>query len=124
MFGNPNTGSFSDNLLCYIDFHMINDSSNIFLFPSVAGFFIAPVRGVYHFDIHVFRIGDASHGSGAKLIKNGDHICIAYENQPSYNVKLFLEVRDIVYKQSSANSGVHDSEDHHASFSGRLLFIN
>lgn len=91
-------------------------------------YFIAPVRGVYHFEIHVFGMGNASHGSGVKLIKSGEHICIAYEHQPAYNVKasnrakLLREVRDVVYVQSSANSRVHDSEDHHTSFSRHRLF--
>ncbi|XP_032418457.1 complement C1q-like protein 4 [Xiphophorus hellerii] len=92
------------------------------------GFFIAPVRGVYHFEFFIYGHGHASHGSGAVLFKNGEHIVIGYGHQASLGVNggnsatLLLEVGDVVFLRQCQNSRIHDSHSHHTTFSGHLLF--
>ncbi|XP_048126236.1 complement C1q-like protein 2 [Alosa alosa] len=92
------------------------------------GVFTAPVRGVYHFVIHVDGVGHASTWTGASLHKNGKHVVMIHSRQSngrlssSNGVSLLLDVGDVVYVKLWPNSWVFDSYNHHTTFSGHLLF--
>uniref|UniRef100_A0A3B5QZR8 C1q domain-containing protein n=1 Tax=Xiphophorus maculatus TaxID=8083 RepID=A0A3B5QZR8_XIPMA len=91
------------------------------------GLFTAPVRGVYHFEFHIYGHGSPNPTS-AVLIKNGEQICTSYTSQPagaqkaSNGVSLLLEIGNVVYLRMWANSWVHDNQNRHTTFSGHLLF--
>uniref|UniRef100_I3IUZ0 Complement C1q-like protein 4 n=1 Tax=Oreochromis niloticus TaxID=8128 RepID=I3IUZ0_ORENI len=90
------------------------------------GIFTAPVRGVYHFECHVY--GSADIMTRVALFKNGERIFIILELQPSHvwtssnGASLLLEAGDHIFLRLSADARVRDSEGHHTTFSGHLLF--
>ncbi|XP_042565423.1 uncharacterized protein LOC116223103 [Clupea harengus] len=106
--------------------HVFTNTGNAYN-PNT-GVFMAPVRGVYYFAVFLYGGGHASTQSGVTLHKNEEHVVIAYSHQPSHiysssnGASLLLEVGDVVYVKLWPNAWVHDSHNHHTTFSGHLLF--
>ncbi|XP_033503153.2 uncharacterized protein LOC117269898 isoform X1 [Epinephelus lanceolatus] len=106
--------------------HVITNTGNAYN-PNT-GFFIAPVRGAYHFEFYIGAGGHASHASGAHLVKNGGHTVGTWSHQSSHygssanGATLLLEVGDVVFLRQWANTRIFDNENNLSTFSGHLLF--
>ncbi|XP_037830848.1 sialoadhesin [Kryptolebias marmoratus] len=92
------------------------------------GFFTAPVKGAYHFEVHILSPVGSGYTAGAALMKNGQRTFTAYESQTSNyqsssnGVILVLEVGDRVSVSATPNSKIFDNQNNHSTFSGHLLF--
>ncbi|XP_038134322.1 caprin-2-like [Cyprinodon tularosa] len=123
--GSGNFGPFNTHTTLVFG-HVVTNIGNAYS-PST-GLFTAPVRGVYHFEFHLYGHGSSSSPTSAVLVRNGEEIIATYENQPSGGQKTsngvtpLLNVGDSVFMRMRANSWIHDNPDHHTTFSGHLLF--
>ncbi|XP_076142380.1 uncharacterized protein LOC143124611 isoform X3 [Alosa pseudoharengus] len=104
--------------------HVFTNIGNAY--NPITGAFTAPVRGVYYFDVFVF--GDGGRLTAVSLYKNGEHVLIAYSAgdihhlNASNGVSLLLEVGDVISLELLPNAWVRDTNNHHTTFSGHLLF--
>uniref|UniRef100_A0A3P9PCL3 C1q domain-containing protein n=1 Tax=Poecilia reticulata TaxID=8081 RepID=A0A3P9PCL3_POERE len=76
------------------------------------GLFTAPVRGVYHFEFHIYGGGSSTSPTAAVLVKDGEQIFTSWTSHPSdsqkasYGVSLLLEIGDAVFLRMWANSWI------------------
>ncbi|XP_048013065.1 complement C1q-like protein 2 [Megalobrama amblycephala] len=90
------------------------------------GIFTAPLKGAYMFRVSIY--GVAGTAATVSIIKNGEIVVSAYDEQPqgalnsSNGVVLILEVGDVVYVRLKAGRRIYDNENNHSTFSGFLLF--
>ncbi|XP_062280831.1 complement C1q-like protein 2 [Scomber scombrus] len=123
--GSGYVGPFNTHTLLVFR-HVVTNIGNAYN-PNT-GFFIAPVRGAYHFEFYIGAGGHNSHGSCAWLVKNGEHIIIVWEHQTNgygssaNGATLLLEVGDVVFLRLWQNTRIYDDENHYSTFSGHLLF--
>ncbi|XP_067248905.1 complement C1q-like protein 4 [Chanodichthys erythropterus] len=121
--GEGYTGSFSTDLtLTYKNvFTNIGNAYN-----PITGIFTAPLKGAYMFRVSAF--GNGGTAASVFIVKNGQQMVIAHDNQPHYDlsssngVVLILEVGDVVYVRLVAGRRLYDSEKNYNTFSGYLLF--
>ncbi|KAF1378082.1 hypothetical protein PFLUV_G00185950 [Perca fluviatilis] len=106
--------------------HVVTNIGNAYN-PN-SGVFTAPVRGAYHFDWSIGAHGNNLNPSAAWLVKNSEHVFIAYEYEPvgfmssSKGATLLLEVGDVVFVSLAGDTRAYDDINHHTTFSGSLLF--
>uniref|UniRef100_A0A3P9DFX1 C1q domain-containing protein n=1 Tax=Maylandia zebra TaxID=106582 RepID=A0A3P9DFX1_9CICH len=105
--------------------HVVTNIGNAY--NPYTGIFTAPVRGVYHFELHMFGHGGVA--VGAYLYKNQGLVVIAYEHQTaagelsgSNGASLLLEVGDQVFVRLLDGRRIYDNQNHHTTFSGHLIF--
>ncbi|XP_048012855.1 complement C1q-like protein 4 [Megalobrama amblycephala] len=96
-------------------------------YNPITGVFTAPVKGAYVFEFSVYHFGQLI-PAGGYLMKNGQHVAMAYAKQDqgalnsSKGVVLILEVGDRIYVNLWSNSRIFDNQNHHNTFSGYMLF--
>uniref|UniRef100_A0A8C6UL81 C1q domain-containing protein n=1 Tax=Neogobius melanostomus TaxID=47308 RepID=A0A8C6UL81_9GOBI len=123
--GSGNVGPFNTHktLVFKYIFSNIGNAYN----PST-GFFTAPVSGAYQFEFYIGAHGHSSHASGVMLVKNGEHIFMAWEQQSNgygtsaNGATLLLEAGDVVFLRLWQNTRIYGNENHISTFSGHLLF--
>ncbi|CAL1616709.1 unnamed protein product [Knipowitschia caucasica] len=105
--------------------HVITNTGNAY--NPHTGIFTAPVRGVYHFQVHMLEsIG--GYTGFVSLVKNGSKMVAAREDQSSGNgssstsMSVLLEAGDVVYVVLWSNARIFDDKNHYNTFSGHLLF--
>ncbi|XP_074536725.1 complement C1q-like protein 2 [Halichoeres trimaculatus] len=124
--GKGHVGPFNTHTLLVFR-HVLSNIGNAYN-PNT-GFFTAPVRGAYHFEVYIAAVGHDSIPSIAVLVKNGEIVFSTNESQPSHFGKaangatLLLETGDVVFLHLWRNSRIYDDRFHHSTFSGHLLFI-
>uniref|UniRef100_A0A3B3YIE4 C1q domain-containing protein n=1 Tax=Poecilia mexicana TaxID=48701 RepID=A0A3B3YIE4_9TELE len=122
--GQGHTGPFNTHITLIFK-HVVTNIGNAYN-PNT-GLFTAPVRGVYHFEFHIYGHG-STNPTSAELVKNRQQIFTAWTSQPaggqkaSNGVSLLLEIGDVVFLRMRANSWIADTAGHHTTFSGHLLF--
>uniref|UniRef100_A0A672F7N9 C1q domain-containing protein n=1 Tax=Salarias fasciatus TaxID=181472 RepID=A0A672F7N9_SALFA len=123
--GSGHTGPFDTHTTLVFKYVLTNIGN---AYNPDTGFFIAPVRGVYHFEIKSGAYGHPSHGSATVLVKNDQNVFAAWEHQTSgtmsssNGVILLLEVGDVVFVRLWHHTRVYDNEHNHSTFSGHLIF--
>uniref|UniRef100_A0A3B3UB77 Cerebellin 10 n=1 Tax=Poecilia latipinna TaxID=48699 RepID=A0A3B3UB77_9TELE len=122
--GQGHTGPFNTEITLIFK-HVVTNIGNAY--NRETGLFTAPVRGVYHFEFHIFGHG-SNNPTSAELVKNGEKVFMSWTSQPaggqkaSNGVSLLLEIGDVVFMRMWANSRIYDNQSHHTTFSGHLLF--
>ncbi|CAL1589343.1 unnamed protein product [Knipowitschia caucasica] len=105
--------------------HVVTNTGNAY--NPHTGIFTAPVRGVYHFHLHIFE-DFGSYSSRVSLVKNGSKMVIANEYDSSGNgsasnsMSVLLEAGDVVYAVLWSSYRIYDNTNHFNTFSGHLLF--
>uniref|UniRef100_A0A3Q3C8B8 Uncharacterized LOC106632398 n=1 Tax=Haplochromis burtoni TaxID=8153 RepID=A0A3Q3C8B8_HAPBU len=93
-----------------------------------AGYFTAPVQGVYYFTFSSFRWGRKTGTSGGSLYHNGNQIVSWYGHSQAHPISasnsavLMLQVRDKVNVRLWENQQISDNENKYCTFTGFLLF--
>ncbi|CAL1616706.1 unnamed protein product [Knipowitschia caucasica] len=105
--------------------HVITNTGNAY--NPHTGIFTAPVRGVYHFHVHILEVF-GGYAAIVSLVKNGSKMVTAVEAQSSdwgsssNSMSVLLEAGDVVYVVLWINRRIYDDTDHYNTFSGHLLF--
>ncbi|XP_048011582.1 uncharacterized protein LOC125245140 isoform X2 [Megalobrama amblycephala] len=95
-------------------------------YNPITGIFTAPLKGAYMFRVSVFGCGGTA--VTVSIVKNGEKVVTAYDEQPqnalnsSNGVVLILEVGDVVYVRLWSGTRIIDNKNKHSTFSGYLLF--
>lgn len=92
-------------------------------YSPTTGVFTAPVKGAYHFDFFAAGSGHTA----VMLVKNDEHTFAASKHAQEFSttgngVTLLLEVGDRVSLLLWQQCTIFDNQNHHSTFSGRLLF--
>jgi len=109
-------------------FHQTHFTFDLTVMLSMAGFFTAPVKGVYFFRFTICGI-QIYQSMGANLYKNGQNIVSVgqwlYHNQHRYasnGAVLQLEVGDVICMKLLPGYTIYDSPGNLSTFSGFLIY--